>query len=172
MIVPSQEGQNPAYRPPDIFISPQVWYARAMNEPAAVFSRRQTVAQTDLDGFGHVNNGRYVDWANEIAWAHSEALGLSIDDYHRLGVGCVVWRHEFDYLAPLLLGDEIIIETWIAENDRRLTLTRAYRITRLADGREAFRGKTKFVSINMKTGRPARAPDEFVRAYAPFEGDR
>ena len=142
-----------------------------MIAPAAIFSRRQQVAPADIDGFGHVNNGRYVDWANEIAWAHSQALGLSIEDYHRIGVGCVVWRHEFDYLAPLLLGEEIEIATWIAENDRRLTLTRAYRITRLADRKEAFRGRTKFVCVDMKSGRPARAPAEFLRAYAPIDGE-
>lgn len=135
--------------------------------PAGAFVRRRIVARADLDGFGHVNNGRYVDWANEIAWAHSEALGLSFSDYERIGAGCVVYRHEFDYLSPLLEGEEIEISTWIAENDGRLTLARAYLVERISDGRAAFRGRTVFVCVDMRTGRPVRAPAEFVRAYAP-----
>jgi len=146
------------------------WFASMTERPGrpiGAFVRPYVVAAGDLDGFGHVNNGRYVDWANEIAWAHSEALGLSFADYVRLGAGCVVHRHEFDYLAPLVEGDAVELATWIAENDGRLTLTRAYLFTRVRDGKAAFRGRTVFVCVDMKTGRPVRAPAEFVRAYAP-----
>lgn len=93
---------------------------------ASPFIIRKIAAPSDIDAFNHVNNARYVDWANEIAWAHSDALGLTMDDYKRLGTGCVVWRHEFDYVAPVALGDEIEIATWIAGNDNRVRLVRAY----------------------------------------------
>ncbi len=132
------------------------------------FLTRRVAGATDLDEFGHMNNVRYVAWALEAAWAHSNALGVSFADYKRAGVGCVVWRQEFEYLAPVVEGDEIDVATWIAENDGRLKLVRAYEM-RLGDGSCVFRGRTTFVSINMTTGRPARMPAEFVRAYRPAE---
>lgn len=135
------------------------------------FVIRRVAGAGDIDAFNHVNNARYIDWANEIAWAHSGALGLTMEDYRRIGFGCVVWRHEFDYVAPVMEGDEIDVATWIAENDNRLRLTRAYEMRNAKTGAVTFRGRTKFVSIDMKTGRPARMPKEFIAAYAPQTGD-
>ncbi|MFN3960296.1 MAG: acyl-CoA thioesterase [Parvularculaceae bacterium] len=133
------------------------------------FVHRRVAAPSDIDGFNHVNNARYIDWANEIAWAHSDALGLSMEDYRRLGTGCVVWRHEFDYVAPVMLGDAIDVATWIAANDNRVRLTRAYEMRNAATGRVVFRGRTVFVSIDMASGKPARMPKEFIDAYKPAE---
>ncbi len=136
-------------------------------EPGTAYQERRIAGAFDIDAFNHVNNARYIDWANEIAWAHSKALGLSMDDYRRIGAGCVVWRHEFDYLAPVLLAEEIEVATWISENDNRVRLTRVYEMRNAATGRVVFRGQTKFVCIDMKTGRPARMPPEFIEAYRP-----
>lgn len=138
---------------------------------AAPFVIRKIVGPKDIDAFNHVNNARYIDWANEAAWAHTNALGLSMADYRRIGVGCVVWRHEFDYLSPALERDEIDVATWIVENDKRLRLVRAYEMRKAGDGAIVFRGRTKFVTIDMKTGRPARMPKEFIDAYGPQSGE-
>lgn len=138
---------------------------------AGPFVIRRVAGAGDIDAFNHVNNARYIDWANEIAWAHSDALGLTMEDYKRIGSGCVVWRHEFDYVAPVVEGDEIDVATWIAENDNRLRLVRAYEMRNAKTGAVVFRGRTKFVCIDMKTGKPARMPKEFIEAYRPQSGD-
>ncbi len=136
---------------------------------SAPFLERRVVGADDLDGFGHVNNVRYIAWANDVAWAHSEALGLSFADYRRIGMGCVVWRHEFDYLAPAREGEGVDVATWIAENDGRVRLIRAYEFRRAEDRAVLFRGRTKFVTIDMASGRPARMPREFIEAYRPTD---
>ena len=38
----------------------------------------------DIDGLNHTNNAVYVRWCEQAGWAHSEGLGLSLDDYRRL----------------------------------------------------------------------------------------
>lgn len=131
------------------------------------FVQRRVAEREDLDEFGHVNNVRYIAWALDVAWAHSAALGLSFADYERVGVGCVVWRHEFDYIAPVLAGEAVEIATWIAENDERVRLVRAFEMRRESDSKTVFRGRTKFVCIDMKTGKPARMPQEFIAVYRP-----
>lgn len=136
---------------------------------AAPFVQRRVAGPEDIDEFGHVNNVRYVAWALEAAWAHSAALGFTFADYERCGVGCVVQRHEFDYVAPVREGESVDIATWIAENDGRLRLSRAYEMRRAGNGALLFRGRTKFVTIDMKTGRPARMPAEFAAGYRPQE---
>ena len=167
MAVASQEGQNPAYRPSDALLYGAVSAPWPVTSP---YIERRIAGARDIDAFNHVNNARYIDWANETAWAHSNALGMSMDDYKRIGVGCVVWRHEFDYLAPVLIGDAIDVATWIAENDNRLRMLRAYEMRNAATGKLVFRGMTKFVCVDMKTGRPARMPPEFIAAYKAAEG--
>lgn len=134
---------------------------------ASPFVQRRVATRADLDDFCHVNNIRYIAWALDAAWAHSDALGLSFADYARIGTGCVVWRHEFDYIAPVLEGETVEIATWIAENDGRVRLARAFEMRRAGDSKPVFRGRTKFVCIDMKTGKPARMPQEFIDAYRP-----
>ncbi len=133
----------------------------------APFVQTRRASEEDIDDFGHVNNLRYIHWAMETAWAHSGVLGLAFSDYERLGVGCVVWRHEFEYAAPVLLGDLVDCATWIAGTDKRVRLTRAFEMRR-AD-KLVFRGRTVFVTIDMKTGKPARMPKAFIDAYQAAE---
>jgi acyl-CoA thioester hydrolase len=131
------------------------------------FVHVRTAVADDIDEFGHVNNVRYIDWAMDAAWRHSNALGLGFADYQRIGVGCVVWRQSFEYLSPVIEGEEIAVATWIDETDGRLRLTRAFDMRCVKEGRTVMRGRTEFVTIDMKSGKPARMPKEFVAAYAP-----
>lgn len=134
---------------------------------AEPFVMRRRAQPEDIDGFGHVNNVRYIDWAMEAAWRHSDALGLPMDEYRRIGVGCVVHRNEFEYLSPVKEGEEVFVATWIADNDGRVRLNRAYLMCGAGDGRTIFRGLTRFVCVDMKTGRPARMPASFAARYRP-----
>src|SRR5699024_4876368 len=57
-----------------------------------------TVVSEHIDHMGHVNNAVYLGFMESAAWSHTRVLGLSWQDYQRLDVGCVVHRHELDYL--------------------------------------------------------------------------
>ncbi|MEO1311962.1 MAG: thioesterase family protein [Pseudomonadota bacterium] len=123
----------------------------------------------DVDGFGHVNNLVYARWCVECAWAHSEALGFSFDDYRRLGRGMVVHHHEFDYVGQAVEGERLLVATWVLENDGRLRMTRGYQIVRSRSGETLLRGSTRFVCIDMATLRPARMPRAFAEGYPPVQ---
>ncbi|MBI2383476.1 MAG: acyl-CoA thioesterase [Gammaproteobacteria bacterium] len=131
------------------------------------FVQPVAVAAADLDGFGHTNNVTYLSWLERVAWAHSRSLGLSFEDYRRLGAGCVARRHELDYLAATFAGDELLLGTWIHECDGKFTMWRAYQILRPRDRKTVLRGRTQWVCVDMKTGRPRRMPPEFVSGYVP-----
>ncbi len=126
-----------------------------------------TVVEAHLDEFGHTNNVVYLGWLQDVAWAHSRHLGFGMDEYQQIGVGCVARRHELDYLAPTHVGDELHIGTWIAENSAKLDMWRAYQITRAQDGKTVLRGRTQWICVDMKSGRPRRQPPEFIAAYRP-----
>jgi acyl-CoA thioester hydrolase len=77
----------------------------------------------------------------------------------------VARRHEVDYLAPTFAGEQLVMGTWITENDGRLAIRRRYQLIRVSDGATCLRGTTQWVCVAIDTGRPRRMPAEFVQAY-------
>lgn len=134
---------------------------------AEPYIERVRVEPAHLDRFAHTNNVVYMTWLERTAWAHSTSLGLDFADYQRLGAGCVARRHELDYLAPTFADDELLVGTWILENDFRLSMWRGYQIIRVADARTVLRARTQWVCVDMQSGRPRRQPAEFIAAYQP-----
>lgn len=125
------------------------------------------VGEEHQDEYRHTNNVAYLQWLEQVAWAHSCALGLDMAAYQRLGVGCVVRKHELEYLLPTHTGDRLRVGTWISANDGRLNTVREYQIVRESDGKTVLRGKTHFVTADLATGKARRMPAEFVDAYRP-----
>ena len=123
------------------------------------------VAEAHIDLMRHVNNVHYLQWLEDVAWNHSVALGMAPQDYVRLGHGMVVRRHELDYVAPALLGDRVLLATWITGLDR-LSRHRRYQFVRAADGATLFRGASHFVCVEIEGGRVRRMPAEFTAVYA------
>jgi acyl-CoA thioester hydrolase len=124
-----------------------------------------TVTGAHIDLMQHVNNVHYLQWLENVAWDHSIVLGMKPEDYTRLGHGMVVRRHEMDYVVPAVLGDRVLLATWIVALDR-LSLHRRYQFVRESDGTTLFRGATHFVCVEIATGRVRRMPQEFTETYA------
>ena len=124
-----------------------------------------TVLDEHIDLMRHVNNVHYLHWLEHVAWDHSIALGMTPQDYARLGHGMVVRRHELDYLAPALLGDRLLLATWIVALDR-LSLHRRYQFVRESDGSTLFRARTHFVCVDIAGGKVRRMPAEFGACYS------
>lgn len=135
----------------------------------APFLLEKTVQASDIDIMGHTNNVVYLKWLEEVAWGHSNALGLGWPMYEKLNRALVARRHELDYLAATFEGDELTLATWIIENDGRIGVTRAYQVVRKSDNKTVLRGRTRWVCIDIKSGRPKRMPAEFIDGYPVAE---
>ena len=64
-----------------------------------VFEQTISVLPEQCDGLGHVNNVQYLHWAEDLAWAHSSALGLGLARYQTLDCAMVAREHVLTYLA-------------------------------------------------------------------------
>ena len=120
--------------------------------------------QLNIDLMRHTNNVVYLQWLEELAWAHSSALGLGPAEYEALGHGMVVRQHELTYLQATRLGERIALGTWLTHADK-LSLHRHYQFIRVSDGVTVFRGRTHFVCVDIAEGRPRRMPAEFLSVY-------
>jgi acyl-CoA thioester hydrolase len=128
------------------------------------------VRPEDIDDYDHVNNAVYLAWLDRIAWSHSAALGVPLALCLTLRRGMAAQRIEIDYQRPALAGDVVLGATWIVSADGRLRAERRFQIWRPADGRTLARARVDYVCINLDSGRAARMPEAFARAYVVSTG--
>ena len=121
----------------------------------------------DIDGLNHTNNAVYVQWCEQVAWAHSEALGMALEDYHRLDRAMAIRRGQYDYLLPTFEGEALTLATWLTGGDGKLTMTRRFQLVRNSDAATVLRGSWELVCIELGTGKPRRMPQAFLDAYLP-----
>jgi acyl-CoA thioester hydrolase len=129
------------------------------------FTLQLIVANEEIDDYQHVNNAAYVRWLDRCAWAHSTALGVSIEDCKRIDRGMAVLRSEIDYLAPAFLNERITIATWIVQNDGKLRVSRKFQIVADHSGQTLVRATVNYVCLILSSGRPARMPPVFLDKY-------
>ena len=125
-----------------------------------VFEMSLTAGPEHIDELGHVNNAVWVQWIQQVAVAHWEAVA---DAAHKDAYYWVVVRHEIDYLRPAHEGDAITARTWIGEaqgarSDRHVEFAGP-------DGQLYVRSRTQWAIIDKALGRPIRVPAEVI---APF----
>lgn len=118
-----------------------------------------------IDGLNHVNNAVYLQWCEQAGWAHSEHLGLYLDDYKRLDRAMAIRRGEYDYLLPAVLGDDLLLSTWLTASDGKLTMTRNFQLINATDGQTVMRGRWDLVCIELTSGKARRMPQEFCNIY-------
>ncbi|MFL6602114.1 MAG: acyl-CoA thioesterase [Steroidobacteraceae bacterium] len=123
------------------------------------------VVASDIDAYDHVNNAVYLSWFDRVAWSHSAALGISLEECVRIRRGMAAHRTEIDYQRAAVQGDRVAVATWIVGTDAKLRVERRFQVRRAPDGETLARARTDYVCINLDSGRAARMPEPFSRAY-------
>jgi acyl-CoA thioester hydrolase len=126
-----------------------------------VFEMRLTAGPEHIDELGHVNNAVWVQWIQQVAVAHWEAVA---DAAHKDSYFWVVVRHEIDYLRAAHQGDAVTARTWVGEAPKGARFDRLMEFTGL-DGKLCVRSRTQWAIIDKALGRPIRVPAEVI---APF----
>src|SRR5882724_9570050 len=121
-----------------------------------------TPAPGDIDELGHVSNLVYLRWVQDVAMAHTRALGWDYAQYRALGAVFMVRRHEIDYVAQVTLGQALRAETWV-DSWKLASCVRKTEIMR--DGKVVARAATTWAMIGIASGRPQRIPDELTKLF-------
>lgn len=125
------------------------------------------VTSDQIDHYQHANNVAYVRQLEVTSWAHSNHLGLTIEQYQALDRGMAISRHEINYLAAAHVNDMIDCATWIVQCDNKLKLVRQFQFIRRSDQQTLLTARTEFVCIALSSGKPKRMPKEFTGIYGP-----
>jgi acyl-CoA thioester hydrolase len=135
-----------------------------------IFRQELTVTDEAIDAFDHVNNQRYIAWMQDVATAHSAANGWPMERYLKIGAAWVVRSHFIEYLRPAFPGDKVEIFTWAANLALR-EVSRGYLFRKADDRRILARAETKWVYVDLKSGRPRRVPEELLGAFEAVPED-
>ena len=144
------------------------------DEPAAVhasrFTARYPVRQHELDLMGHVNNAVYLNWIEQVAIDHVEALGFGREWSLAHGGGWVVREHRVTYHRPLRYGD-VVLATSLPLELGGVRGVRRTEIRRESDGALTTEAVTDWIWVRLSDGRPARVPSEVLRRFRHEDPD-
>lgn len=128
------------------------------------FTHEIVVVDAHIDRFGHANNVVFVQWIQDVAEAHSTAVGFPVAAYERMGAAFIVRRHEVEYLRPAVLGERLSIRTWIPDA-KGASCTRGTEMTSLKSGQVLAKSSTTWVFAALATLRLQRIPDDVRIAF-------
>lgn len=129
--------------------------------PAEVYSQRRVVKKEDLDELDHVNNVRYVQWIQDIAKEHWEVRATADLKSKFLWV---VIRHEIDYKKEAVLGEEILMETFVGETTF-VTSERFVQIKRAESQEIIVTAKSIWCLLDYETKRPTKITPDLRRVF-------
>lgn len=115
-----------------------------------------TVTQDDLDHLNHVNNVRYVQWVQDIAEEHwtSKITPEIASTYF-----WVLLKHSIEYKHPALLGDVIVLKTFILKSEG-VTSLRKVEMYHQESGKLLVASETKWCFMSKSHLKPARITPE------------
>lgn len=125
------------------------------------FTRTFVAEPEHIDELGHVNNTVWVQWIQDIATAHWEAVALP---EHREQFFWVVTRHEIDYRGNIAEGEIAQGTTFIPGKARGAQSVREVVFTNEA-GKVLVSAQTTWAMLERRSGRLARVRREVL---APF----
>ncbi len=121
------------------------------------------VRRYEIDGLGHVNNAVYLNYLEQAATEHVEALGFDAARLASLGGFFVARRHEVEYLCPAVYGDELTVTTW-TESQRGPRSIRRYLVHNAA-GKCCVEARTHWIWLRADGRIPRSIPPEFRAAF-------
>ena len=120
------------------------------------FVLERRVEAAHLDALAHVNNVQYLQWVQEAALAHWEALTANSEvEYHLW----VVRSHHIEYKLPAQLGDTLLLSTYV-KNSQGFRSERIVEVYLKQGHKLLARCSTQWCYINKDTGKLERIPQE------------
>ncbi len=120
-----------------------------------------TAGPEHIDELGHVNNAVWVNWIQDMATAHWEAVAPLA---HQQAYVWVVTRHEIDYRGNIAQGESVDAVTFLPEGPTGARFDRRVDFTNAA-GKIIVSAKTTWALIDRASGRLMRVPKDVA---APF----
>ncbi len=127
-----------------------------------------SVRSYDADQAGRLKPGSLFNYFQEAAWRHAEMLGFGYEGLLEHDLFWVLSRIQLEWADELRWGDEVTVETW-PKGVSKLFALRDF-IVRRADGTEAVRATSAWLTLDLESKRPRR-PENIMDASVMLEDD-
>lgn len=118
-----------------------------------------------LDGYGHVNNARYLEFLEEGRWAYFDDRPGLAAFLQKGDVAFVAVNLNIDYRRAAVAGDDLEVLTRLAElGSRRARMHQEVR--RVRDGKPVASADITFVLLDVATHRAIEIDGEIREAMA------
>ena len=134
--------------------------------PPGAITWQRRVEWRDVDPFGHLSSAAYLSYTQDAASEAGLAYGVTHASSSQAGLGWALKRSRIEYLRPALPDDELQIQTWLTSL-RQASAVRFYSITRISDGEQLARAESRWLTVDLDSGKPRRIPQWMREAFAP-----
>jgi acyl-CoA thioester hydrolase len=138
-------------------------FPHAAPAPAGIFKVNRRVEWGYTDPMNHLNNAAYLTYAEDCAVQLTATLGWPMSRWMEQEIAIVARRSIIEYLKPAFLDDELTISTWLVEL-KPASVIRHYEFERADE--VIAKLQTRWVMVDIQSGRPQRIPDFFRKAFA------
>ena len=130
------------------------------------FESRLKVQPRDIDINGHVHHSVYLDYLLAARFDQMErCYGMSMDAFLEMGYTWVARRYEIEYKIPVLLGDDVIVRTWV-DRFGKVSVVVRFEMESANTRRCAAKGSATYVLVDIRNNKPAKLPEAAVQKYS------
>ena len=125
-----------------------------------------TIRFTDCDLFGHLNNGRYIDYLLNAREDHLKTeYSLDLTDFYKQGVSWLVAAHEISYIRPAAYNERISVMSALIKLEPGSLLVEMLMMDEKQSQIKSLM-HTRFIPINLSTGKREPHTPEFMEFIA------
>jgi len=132
------------------------------------FDSEIAVRPDDIDMNNHVHTSRYLDY---VLYARFDQMnrcyGMSMEKFTENGWGWFVKSCQIEFKRPLVMGDRLIVRTWLDSFGKTDALVR-FQIFRKSTMKIAAEGSLVNTMISTDSGRAVPIPEGVIELYTQF----
>ncbi|TAK60893.1 MAG: acyl-CoA thioesterase [Bacteroidetes bacterium] len=130
------------------------------------FESELVVRPDDIDVNNHVHFSRYLDYVLAARYDQmARCYTMAMEEFVALGYSWVVKECCIEYKRALVMGDTVIVRTWIQEL-RETEVTVGFEIIKKVTGKLSASGRFEYTMVNANTGRAEKIPQAVVDKYS------
>jgi acyl-CoA thioester hydrolase/thioesterase-3 len=130
------------------------------------FETEMAVRPSEIDYNGHVHQSAYLDY---LLFARVDQMQrcykMPIEEFFNRGLSWATKSVSIDYQKSLYMNERFIVRTWIESLGDKSVDVR-FQILKATSGVVAAEGKSTYVLIHAKTGRPANIPVDIKEKFS------
>lgn len=135
-----------------------------------MYTLEARIRYSELDATGHLSTLGLMNFLQDVAIFHCEALGRSVESLAEDGFAWFVLTWDIKIHSLPRMGDEVLVKTWVPAM-RGLVCNRYARIED-REGNVLVDATSTWVFFDVNQGRAIRIPEREAAYFAPeFEGE-